>query len=64
MTRRKKFIGYTYDASGNMTVEPLSPPNDMTCDGENRMTAFSGGGAPSYSYDAGRVPRVHLFGRL
>jgi RHS repeat-associated protein len=44
--------GYTYDASGNLTVEPLSPPNDMTYDGENRMTAFSGGGgAASYSYD-------------
>jgi RHS repeat-associated protein len=44
--------GYTYDPSGNMTVEPLSPPNDMTYDGENRMTAFSGGGgAASYAYD-------------
>ena len=44
--------GYTYDPSGNMTVEPLSPPNDMTYDGENRMTTFSGGGgAASYTYD-------------
>jgi RHS repeat-associated protein len=35
-----------------MTVEPLSPPNYMTYDGENRMTAFSGnGGAASYTYD-------------
>jgi RHS repeat-associated protein len=33
-----------------MTVEP--PSNDMTWDGENRMTAFQGlGGAASYSYD-------------
>jgi RHS repeat-associated protein len=45
-------VGYTYDPSGNMSVEPLSPPNDMTYDGENRMTAFSGGGgAASYTYD-------------
>ncbi|HEY0795184.1 MAG TPA: RHS repeat-associated core domain-containing protein [Acidisarcina sp.] len=44
--------GYTFDSSGNMTVEPLSPPNNMTYDGENRMTAFSGiGGAASYTYD-------------
>jgi RHS repeat-associated protein len=44
--------GYTYDASGNMTVEPLSPTNNMTYDGENRMTAFSGnGGSASYTYD-------------
>jgi RHS repeat-associated protein len=44
--------GYTFDASGNMTVEPLSPPNNMTYDGENRMTAFSGnGGGASYTYD-------------
>ena len=45
-------VGYTFDPSGNMTVEPLSPPNNMTYDGENRMTAFSGiGGGASYSYD-------------
>ncbi len=44
--------GYTFDSSGNMVVEPLSPPNNMTYDGENRMTAFSGsGGAASYTYD-------------
>lgn len=43
--------GYNFDSSGNMTVEPLSPPNQMTYDGENRMTAFQGfGGAASYSY--------------
>jgi RHS repeat-associated protein len=44
--------GYTYDPSGNMSVEPLTPqPNNMTYDGENRMTAVSGGGAGSYTYD-------------
>ncbi|HWG20705.1 MAG TPA: RHS repeat-associated core domain-containing protein, partial [Terracidiphilus sp.] len=44
--------GYTFDSSGNMTVEPFSPPNNMTYDGENRMTAFSGnGGAATYTYD-------------
>ena len=43
---------YQFDASGNMTVEPLTPPNNMTYDGENRMTAFSGnGGSGSYTYD-------------
>jgi len=35
-----------------MTVEPLSPSNFMTYDGENRMTAFQGiGGAASNTYD-------------
>lgn len=44
--------GYTYDLSGNITVEPLVPQQDyMTYDGENRMTAVSGGGASSYTYD-------------
>ena len=43
---------YTYDASGNMTVEPFTPANDYTWDGENRMTGFSGsGGTATYSYD-------------
>ena len=42
--------GYNYDSSGNMTAEP--PTNNMTYDGENRMTAFSGnGGSASYTYD-------------
>jgi len=45
-------LGYSFDASGNMTVEPLSPPNDMTYDGENRMTGFTGnGGTGAYTYD-------------
>ena len=45
-------VGYTYDASGNMTVEPLAPPNRMSYDGENRMSTFNGiGGAASYAYD-------------
>jgi len=49
---RNEPVGYTFDRSGNLTVEPLSPPNNITCAGENRMTAFSGsGGAASYSYD-------------
>jgi RHS repeat-associated protein len=44
--------GYTYDASGNLTVEPLSPSNNYTYDGENRMVAFSGNnGTASYTYD-------------
>lgn len=44
--------GYTFDASGNMTIEPVTPSNTMTYDGENRMTAFGGnGGAANYTYD-------------
>ena len=44
--------GYNYDSSGNMTVEPTVPQqNYMYFDGENRMTAISGGNAASYSYD-------------
>ena len=39
-----------------MTVEPLAPPNLMTYDGENRMTAFQGGGAAAgYSYDGNGI---------
>ncbi len=50
-TTRNEPNGYTYDASGNMTVE-AGLNNDMTYDGENRMTAFQGlGGAATYSYD-------------
>jgi len=46
--------GYTYDASGNMTVEPLGPPNYYTYDAENRLTNFSGnGGNATYTYDGG-----------
>jgi YD repeat-containing protein len=40
--------GYTYDASGNMTVDPVGP-NTMTYDGENRMTAYSC--TAGYAYD-------------
>ena len=51
-TNKNQPNGYNYDASGNMTVEPLNPPNDMTYDGENRTTAFSGGGGTAaYTYD-------------
>ncbi|MGB8786037.1 MAG: RHS repeat-associated core domain-containing protein [Candidatus Acidiferrales bacterium] len=51
-TKTNQISGYTYDASGNMTIEPLSPPNDYTYDGESRLTAFSGdGGTGAYSYD-------------
>ena len=44
--------GYTYDASGNLTIEPLSPANNYTYDANNRLTSFSGGGGSgSYTYD-------------
>ena len=46
--------GYTYDASGNLTVEPLAPPNNYGYDAENRLTNFSGnGGNATYTYDGG-----------
>lgn len=44
--------GYSYDASGNMIVEPTVPqPTYMTYDGESRMTTLSGSSAASYTYD-------------
>jgi len=44
--------GHNYDSSGNMTTEPLTPQqNHMTYEGENRMTAVTGGAAASYTYD-------------
>jgi RHS repeat-associated protein len=43
---------YTYDANGNMTVEALAPPNDLSYDDENRLISFSGGaGSGTYVYD-------------
>ncbi len=51
-TANNQPVGYNFDASGNMTVEPLIPQqNYMTYDGENRMTAVSGNAAASYGYD-------------
>jgi RHS repeat-associated protein len=45
--------GYTFDASGNVTVEPTVPQQTyMTYDGENRLTGLSGGGGgATYTYD-------------
>ncbi len=44
--------GYTYDASGNLTVEPLTPANNYTYDANNRLVSFSGGGGTAnYTYD-------------
>ena len=40
--------GYTYDASGNMTVDAVNS-NTMSYDGENRMTAYNG--SAGYTYD-------------
>ncbi len=46
--------GYTYDANGNLTVEPYTPSNNnYGYDGENRMVSFSSGGTTAaYTYDA------------
>jgi RHS repeat-associated protein len=44
--------GYTFDTSGNVTVEPTVPQQTyMTYDAENRMTALSGGEGAEYVYD-------------
>jgi RHS repeat-associated protein len=44
--------GYTYDASGDLASEPVSPANNYTYDANNRLTSFSGGaGSASYTYD-------------
>lgn len=43
--------GYTYDADGNLTVEPLAPNNNYTYDANNRLVSLSGGGTGSYVYD-------------
>jgi RHS repeat-associated protein len=44
--------GYTYDADGNLTVEPLAPPNDYGYDAENDLTSYQGGnGSAAYTYD-------------
>lgn len=51
-TANNQPVGYTFDPSGNMTMEPLIPQqNYMTYDGENHMTAVSGNTAASYGYD-------------
>jgi RHS repeat-associated protein len=53
--------GYTYDANGNLTVEPLAPSNNYTYDGENRLVSFANGSASgTYTYDGNnlRVKKV------
>jgi hypothetical protein len=54
---------YTYDPSGNMTVEPFASNNYYTYDGENRMTAFSGyGGTATYTYDGSGIRVIKASG--
>jgi RHS repeat-associated protein len=45
--------GYTYDANGNLKVEPSTPSNNnYTYDGENRLVSFANGSASgTYTYD-------------
>ena len=44
--------GFTFDAAGDMTVEPLGPPNNYTFDAQNRLVGMSGnGGVATYTYD-------------
>lgn len=45
--------GYTFDANGNLTVEPIPglASNNYTYDAENRLASFQGGGSNTYSYD-------------
>jgi RHS repeat-associated protein len=47
--------GYTYDADGNLTVEPLAPSNNYTYDANNRLVSLSGGGNGSYVYDGSGI---------
>jgi len=51
--------GYTYDANGNLTIEPFSPSNNTyTYDGENQLVTFANGSTSgTYSYD-GKGVRV------
>jgi RHS repeat-associated protein len=45
-------IGYTYDLNGNLTVEPLSPPNSYSYDDENDLLTYSGSnGTATFVYD-------------
>jgi RHS repeat-associated protein len=44
-------VGYTFDVSGNMTVDPTSPPNNYTFDAENRLVSVTGNAVATYSYD-------------
>jgi len=57
-----RITGYTYDANGNLTVEPFVPSNNnYTYDGENRLVTFASGSASAtYSYDGNglRVKKV------
>ena len=64
--------GYTYDLNGNLTVEPLSPPNNYGYDAENDMVSYQGtNGSATYTYDgngvrvkegrAGGVTTVYIF---
>jgi len=57
-----RITGYTYDANGNLTVEPFVPSNNnYTYDGENRLVTFASGSASAtYTYDGGnlRVKKV------
>jgi len=44
--------GYTFDLSGNMTVEPVGlTSNNYSYDAEGRLLGVSGGASATYSYD-------------
>lgn len=44
--------GYSYDADGNLTVEPLAPPNQYGYDAEDDLVSYEGGnGNATYTYD-------------
>jgi RHS repeat-associated protein len=60
-TATNRITGDTYDANGNLTVEPLTPANNYTYDGENHMVNFASGSASAaYSCDGNglRVKKV------
>ena len=46
-------VGYSFDASGNLTVESIGSNYNYGYDAEDRMTSVSGGAAATYTYDGG-----------
>jgi RHS repeat-associated protein len=51
-TTNNRPSGYTYDAAGNLIIEPLTQSNTYSYDQQNRLITFSGnGGSATYSYD-------------
>jgi RHS repeat-associated protein len=51
--------GFGYDAAGNLTSDPRTPPNGIVYDAENRQTRFNGSvGQYFYDGDGRRVKKI------